>query len=152
MNLKQIIAREWLIILVFFFLSPPVVAVYKWVSAPKTTTDESESFALYDYFIPDDQIPILRERLIKELKLTAPKPPANFELVPPEDLPDTLVIEQARKRGILTYAKRPFWNYVVDSTMNLDNYLAIILTYPLFLLIRSIIWSIGTVRRKEMKT
>lgn len=150
MKFKRLIAREWLIFLIFFLLTPSVVAVYKWISAPKTTTDESpESSSLYDHFIPDDQIPILREKLIKQLKLTGPKPPENFELVPPQDLPDMLVIEQAKQRGILTYAKRPLWNYLVDSTMNLDNYLAIIFTYPLFLLIRSIIWSIRTVRRKE---
>jgi hypothetical protein len=149
MSFKRVIAREWLIILVFFFLSPPIVALYEWIRAPKETTDPSTSFALYDSFIPDDQIPILREKLTKQLESTLPRPPEGFvELVPPDDLPDTVVIEQALKGGILTYPKRSLWSYLIESSLNLDNYLAIIFTYPLFLLIRSIIWSIRTVRRE----
>src|SRR5262249_5745673 len=145
MKFKRLLAREWLIFLIFFFLSPPIVALYEWTSAPKETTDKYNS--LYDHFIPDDEIPILREKLSKQLKLTESTPPKKF--VPPEDLPDTVVIEQAQARGILTYPKRPLWNYLVDSVQDMNSYLVIIFTYPLFLLIRSIAWSIRTMTRKE---
>jgi hypothetical protein len=147
MKFKRLIAREWLFFLLFFLISPTVVALYEWASAPKRTTDETSS--LYDYFIPDDQIPILRKKLSEQLELTQPKPPDGYQLVPPEKLSDALVIEQSLQTGILTYAKRPLWNYLRDSAMKLDNYLAIIFTYPIFLFLRSILWAIRTVRRKD---
>ena len=146
MRLKRIIAREWLIFLLFFFLSPAVLAVYRWTSTPKETTDTSQSSSLYPHFIPDDQIPILREKLSKLI----PKPPAGSRIVPVEDLPDHSIIQQAEQWGILSYPKRPFWNYLTDTIKDSRSYLqAIFIIYPLFLLARSILWSIRTVRRIE---
>ncbi|MEE8114717.1 MAG: hypothetical protein V3T23_10220 [Nitrososphaerales archaeon] len=37
-KLKRIIAKEWLIFALFFFLSPAIFAVYLWVSSPRVLT------------------------------------------------------------------------------------------------------------------
>jgi hypothetical protein len=55
MRLKRIIAREWLIFLLVFFLSPTVLALYKWVRAQEIPSH-----------VPDD-----RPRLY-DLLVTAP--------------------------------------------------------------------------------
>lgn len=54
-----------------------------------------------------------------------------------------------KENRFLMFKKRPFSNYLLNSIMNLDSYLAIVFTYPLYLIARSIVWPIQTLRRRE---
>lgn len=52
MNFKRAIAREWLLFLLVFILSPIIVAVYHWTGTPRTSEDFSyENPRIYDLVI-----------------------------------------------------------------------------------------------------
>ena len=80
---------------------------------------------MYDYFVPDSTLPHLRGELRKQLN------PAELSVVPPEDLPDEMVINQALQRGVFAYNKRPLWDYLAVSAFKFDL-IAALLTYSLF--------------------
>jgi hypothetical protein len=51
---------------------------------------------------------------------------------------------------LLMFKKRHFLNYLTDTMKDLDSYLkAIVIIYPLFLFVRSILWAIRTIRPNE---
>jgi len=125
MRLKTIVAREWLIFVLFFFLSPAVLAVYKWMGAPPVISSALKGETA------EERLENAPDNLLYDLVPVDKKPDPRHEMV------------------LLQYEKRSLWAYFTDSVKKPGRYLAIIFTYPPFLLLRSILWSLRTVRRKE---
>jgi len=140
-KLKKIIAREWLILILFFFLSPAVLGTYSWISTPK---QYNEGIPAYHYPHIYDKIFTLRKALNKENKI----PPGA---VLPEESEDLKVaITKFRKGKILVlYKKRPLGDYLTDIMTDIDKYLAVLFIYPFYLFICSIVWALRTMSRRE---
>jgi hypothetical protein len=210
MNLKKAIAREWLLFLLVFILSPMIVAVYHWTETPKTSEDFLyENPRIYDLVIlapgydsqfrVDSSLPKV-ERNQTILKFVAEHPlkkdvvpesckgdifdklackdkgrsvlqgediPKGFVLLSdfiPDSPKDGLVeigqyvdgyylgndsrklLEGIRGNGFLTLKKRSLIGYVAAVVVSPARYYGFIIIYPLFLFLRSIIWSIRKIK------
>ena len=98
MTVKKIIAREWLIFLGIFILSPAPLAIYDWIV----------------------------------------------------DLESEMAVIGIMRGVALTVEKPPLWEHVVSAMTKPESYLVgIMVTYPLFLFLRSIIWAIRVFIHKE---
>jgi hypothetical protein len=174
---KRIIAREWLIFLFFFFVSPIAFAVHSWsVENPKVLVlHEVPEGATFDYvrydvttrkfippkvvenklpkgFVPDNDSP---EDL--KAKLKSERPPvkirglSNGKLLGfPASVSDAEIDSAVARElhEIASARRRLFWNFYLPSAFtDLSGYIAIVFTYPLFLVARSVVWSIRTLKR-----
>jgi hypothetical protein len=240
-NFKRAIAREWLLFLLVFILSPIVVAVYHWTGTARISEDFSyENPRIYDLvvlapgydiqFRIDSSLPkverdqailkFVAEHPLKHFNYTldlvnphtgepyeiqsrseltaadlqaikkdlAPEPCTREEIfdkvaceqkrhivggtVPQWDLPDFVpdspkdalmqigqfiegdylgddsrkLLQGIRANGFLTLKKRSLFGYLADVITSPSQYYAFIVIYPLFLFLRSIVWSIRKIK------
>jgi hypothetical protein len=62
---------------------------------------------------------------------------------------DRVVLNYIKTNGFLIFRKRSLIAYLADAIKNKNYFEPIIIIYPLFLFIRSIVWSIRNLRRRE---
>jgi hypothetical protein len=243
MNFKRAIAREWLLFLLVFILSPAIVAVYHWMGKPRAAEDFLyENPRIYDLVIlapgydaqyrVDSSLPkierdqailkFVAEHPIKQftyiLDVVNPRTGKPYEVqsrskltasdlqsiekdlapncakadvfdkvacedkgraagggtVPQSNLPDftpdipqegltqigqflerdylsennRILLQGIQANGFLTLRKRSLIGYVAAMTMSPSQYYAFIVIYPLFLFLRSIIWSIRKIKER----
>ena len=132
-SVRQVIAREWLIIIFFLlssFLAPSILAACRSVTAPAAV--ELESKNIQDVF---DEWAGLSEY-----------PYEMYE----RDFPGAYSEEQKKPPHPLHYRKRPFGDFLVDNFG--DNVKRgvkmFFLFYCLYLFTRSILWAISNVIRR----
>lgn len=243
MNFKRGIAREWLLFLLVFILSPMIVAVYHWTGTPRTAEDFLyENPRIYDLVILahgyesqlqiDSSLPkVERDQAIIKfvdqnplkkhkytLDIVNPDTGKPYEIesgseltaadlqsirkdlapdcsigdvfdqvacdkrkgrivggtVPPWDLPwvkilspkdgleqigqflegdylsddNRKLLQGIRANGFLTLKKKSLIGYVAAVVISPSRYYAFIVIYPLFLFLRSIVWSIRKLKER----
>ena len=139
-KVKKIIAREWLIFLVVLLVSPLIVGTYTWRQASKFGFSEDLDHAFY--------YELSREEALAELRKIAQELHAAG-LIPEVGEPEA-------KPGLghpvpPMYKKRPLSVYLYNNVLDPFAFVtAVIFVYPIFLFLRSIVWSVRTLRRKEV--
>jgi hypothetical protein len=154
-KVKKIIAREWLIFLLCVILGPPIVgimaATYEWARAdrllfPNRPLEEMEGLQwAFRHGVNKD----LYYRLDRDRAETELRKPAK-----PQRRKERIVVIEEDEKGPLVYKKHSLSAYVYNQVLDPIDYGSyLILTFPAylaFMFLRSVVWSVRTLRRKEV--
>ncbi len=154
-KVKKIVAREWLFFLLIFFLSPPLPTAYWWIKANRflASSEFLIDNSLYHRVDWDDFIREITKGPITNRELVFGDSPKGGQQkgdisVYRDDKGD-LVFKPGE--GVFAYEKKTLLLYLYNSALDPMNYVIyVILTYPAFLFLRSVVWSVRTLRRKEV--
>ena len=126
---KRVIAREWLIVLALIVLSPAVMAIYLWVTAPSVAK-------IRDIFDDDHGPARFTVKVVTSSAVETPKTEAE-------------PIKSARRP---TVKKKGFGNYFLDYMKEPTEWLGwgawwpFIVLYPCYWFVRSVVWSMRTLK------
>jgi len=149
-KLKRTVAREWLILLIFLLPSPEIMATYLWVTEPgvegpdrdpNTIKGALDSVGFYNRHIPPGPILYVYEE-------TSRKPPAR------KPAPGILIDNMGLLKWYIV-KKRPFWDYFLhymrfpSAWVRWGAWWPFVVAYLSYLFIRSVVWSIRTMRSRE---
>lgn len=183
-KIKRVIAREWIILVLFSALSPPIPILYHWAYAPKEKTDavtdsriEGKTwyfcYGSYDLVAVDEKhFRNFKAKLAESSdQVKAGKRHQDFSF---ERLLETQREAQMRlnysdliqtvnrfnageylsqdeypwQSEVLSCKKKPLRTHFLHEMRHPYSYMAILFTYSAFLFIRSIMWSIRTLRNR----
>jgi hypothetical protein len=151
MSLKKTVAREWVIFLPFFLLSPAVMAIYLWVTAPAVAGGEKRRFdsfteALDTALFYNSAVP---GPVLYVTEAVSPKPGPSGAVDPRQE--DKFIHDLGFGRQH-TVRKRPFWDYFgqymeyPSEWVRWRGWWPFLLAYSSYLLVRSVVWAVRVLK------
>lgn len=160
MKIRRIIAREWLLFVALVFLGPVVLATYSWLVAlhPWCLCDDRQQTnhfdGHYDQLLYHDledppAFRVITHRGTFDVILDRTEYVSGSSAWPmlEKKLGFALVAEQTTVSWLVQ--KRSLWNYLLDVMNSFNRYVKFIAIYLFLVFVRSLKWSIRTIRFQE---